>query len=143
MKIIIKQKRYDTDTAKECGQWENMQDRSNLDWYSETMYQKRSGEFFLHGVGNANSKYSRCVGNNSWRGLEKVIPLDYEAARIWADEHLDEKQYEEIFGKTDEPDRKVVLTFSLPVSVSKKLKLLASQRGKPMSEVLADLVNEQ
>ena len=44
MKKIISGKVYDTSTAKELGFWSNMEDHGNFSQFSETLYQKKTGE---------------------------------------------------------------------------------------------------
>lgn len=49
MKKIISGKVYDTETAKELGSWSNMADYRNFSQFSETLYLKKTGEFFYTG----------------------------------------------------------------------------------------------
>ena len=56
---IINGKTYNTDTAKMVGEWCPEIPRNDLSFFEECLYRKKTGEFFLHGCGNANSKYSR------------------------------------------------------------------------------------
>lgn len=53
MKKIIDGKMYNTETAKECGTWDNCEYGFNR--VEETLYRKKTGEFFIHGEGGANS----------------------------------------------------------------------------------------
>ena len=62
MKKIIKGKVYDTDTAQKVAEYSNNYPRSDLHFYEEELYRKKTGEFFLYGSGNAASKYSRSCG---------------------------------------------------------------------------------
>lgn len=142
MKKIINQKRYDTKTAQERGYWENQYARNDFYWCAETLYQKKTGEFFLYGEGNAASKYAESCGNNSWTGGEKLIPLDYETARQWAEEHLTTDEYEEIFGEVAEDDSKMTITLSIPADMVEKLKRLSSETGKTRSEIIAEMIRE-
>ena len=89
MKKVINGKVYDTTTAKRLGEYEPSPYTSDFHWYCETLYQKKTGEFFLHGEGNAASKYSRSCGQNEWCGSEKILPMTYAEAQSWAEEHLD------------------------------------------------------
>mgnify|MGYP007122074196 CR=1 FL=1 len=96
MKKVIGGKVYDTEKAKRLGS-DGKWDRSFSAW-SETLYQKRTGEFFLHGEGGPATKYAVSIGQNMWSGSEKIIPLSPAKAREWAEEHLDGDEYESIFG---------------------------------------------
>ena len=61
MKKIINGKLYDTSTAHLVGEWDN-QLYGNPDYAAESLYRKRTGEFFLHGEGGARSRYAQLVG---------------------------------------------------------------------------------
>ena len=142
MKKIINQKRYDTDTAQERGYWENNYGRTDFHWCAETLYQKKTGEFFLHGEGNAASKYAESCGNNSWCGGEKIIPVDYETAREWAEKHLEADEYESIFGEISEDEEKITVTFSLPADAVEKLRRIVAKDGGSQSDYIATLIRE-
>ncbi|MCL1789836.1 MAG: hypothetical protein FWG40_00505 [Peptococcaceae bacterium] len=101
MKKVIEGKMYDTDTAKAVAFWDNNLGRTDFGWYSETLYKKKTGEFFLHGEGNANSKYTTPHGENSWGGGEETTPLSISEAQKWA-ERLDGDEYVKIFGDVEE-----------------------------------------
>lgn len=113
MKKIINGKRYNTESAEFCGSREYGYP-GDLNYVSEELYQKRTGEFFLHGEGGANSKYREEISMNSWSGGEKIIPLTDEEAREWAEEYLDSEDYEKLFTVTEEEDAgKKIQSFSL------------------------------
>ena len=143
MKKIINQKRYDTETAKKQGYWENRYSSNGLYWCSETLYQKKTGEFFLYGEGNAASKYAEMCGSNSWCGGAEIIPLSYEEAQQWAEEHLDADKYEEIFGEVPEDDSKIRIALSLPSDAAYILKGMASRTGRTQSDLVADLIKNR
>lgn len=100
MKKIINGKKYDTDTAK------FLLSRSNncngFSYCHEELYVKKTGEFFLHGEGDAMSKYSRSCGDNTWCGGEEIIPLTEAKAKKFVEEYGDADDYEEIFGEVEE-----------------------------------------
>lgn len=140
MKKIIGGKRYDTDTAKGIG-CDGYSNRRNFGFWEETLYQKRTGEFFLHGVGGPASKYAETIGQNEWSGGEKIMPLDYESAREWAEEHLDADEYEKIFEVIeDEEEGRRTISLSVPSGVAVKLKTLAAKSGKSQSEIVAEMI---
>ena len=101
MKKIIKGKRYDTDKAKELGS-DSYSNPRDFNYWSETLYQKNSGEFFLYGEGGPMSRYAVSISQNGLSGGEKIIPLSVESAQKWAEEHLSADEYEEIFGEVQE-----------------------------------------
>lgn len=139
MKKIIDGKRYDTATAKElgCGSYSN---RRDFHFWSETLYQKRTGEFFLHGEGGAASKYAEACGPNEWCGGEMLIPLTFTAARGWAEEHLSAEKYEAIFGEVTEDDSRRLISLSLPATAAGTLKRLAAETGRAQSDLVAEMI---
>ena len=136
MKKLINGKRYDTDTAKECGTAYSKLGRRDFGYWEETLYQKRTGEFFLYGEGGPASRYAVSAGQNSWSGGEKIIPLSAQNAMMWAEEHLEADEYERIFGEVTEDESKKVVTYSLPVSTIEKVKRIAAEQGISLSEVI-------
>ena len=142
MKRIINQKRYDTDKAVKVGEYWNGLSRSDFGHITETLYRKRTGEFFLHGQGGANTKYAKAVGTNCWQGSERLMPLEFDTARKWAEEHLDADQYEEIFGAVTEDDSRKVVTLSLTMTAIEKLKKESSRCGLSQSDIVDCLIRK-
>ena len=98
---IINGKKYSTQTAKELG-YNCHGSPSDFSYYREALYLKRTGEFFLHGQGNAASKYSVSVGNNSRCGGAEIVPMTIDEAKAWAESNLSAEEYEAIFGEVEE-----------------------------------------
>lgn len=101
MKKIINGKKYDTNTAKEVGYDNNGLSFSDLIYIEETLYKKKTGEFFLYGRGGAATKYAVNNGNNSMSG-KAIIPLTEDEAKKWAEDHLTVGEYEGVFGEVEE-----------------------------------------
>ena len=140
MKKIINGKRYNTESAEFCGSREYGYP-GDLNYVSEELYQKRTGEFFLYGEGGANSKYREEISMNSWSGGEKIIPLTDEEAREWAEEYLDLEDYEKLFSVAEEEDAgKKIQSFSLSGDVSAKLTRLSRAHGMSRSQIIEELV---
>jgi hypothetical protein len=139
MKKIINGKKYDTETAKFLASYEHSY-RGQFEHYREELYQKRTGEFFLYGIGGPASKYSVQDGLNSWSGGEAISPLSYNEARKWAEERLEADEYEGIFGKVEESLDTISATFSLPKAVVDLIKREAEKTGKSKSQIVSDLV---
>lgn len=99
MKKIINGKLYDTSTAKvivtDCGY--NVR---SFDYYEEELYRKRTGEFFLHGVGGPLTRYAEPVGNFGSRSGERIIPLTDDEAREYLERFTD--VYIATFGEPEE-----------------------------------------
>lgn len=142
MKKIINGKVYDTETAKRLGEYEPNPYRSDFHYYCETLYRKKTGEFFLHGEGNAASPYSRSCGQNEWCGSEKIIPMTYAEAQKWTEEHLDGDDYCAIFGEPDESSESVTLGIQVSAAAAAKLKREAAQNGITQSAQLERWIME-
>lgn len=142
MKKIINGKVYDTETAKRLGEYEPNPYRSDFHYYCETLYRKKTGEFFLHGEGNAASPYSRSCGQNEWCGSEKIIPMTYAEAQKWTEEHLDGDEYCEIFGEPDESEEAVTLGLNVSAAAAAKLKAEAAKLGIPQGKLLERWIME-
>lgn len=142
MKKIINGKVYDTETAKRLGEYEPNPYRSDFHYYCETLYRKKTGEFFLHGEGNAASPYSRSCGQNEWCGSEKIIPMTYAEAQKWTEEHLDGDDYCAIFGEPDESEEAVTLGLNVSAAAAAKLKAEAAKLGIPQGKLLERWIME-
>lgn len=101
MKKIINGKMYNTNTAKFLGEYSYGNPR-DFQHFSEEIYQKTTGEFFLYGEGGPMSKYSRSCGTNDICGSEVLIPLSIHEAKEWIAENLDADTYITIFGDVKE-----------------------------------------
>lgn len=140
MKKIIKGKLYDTDTAKRVG---GACGGDGFSSWDEELYQKRTGEFFLFGQGGPATKYAEYVdGNNVWSNGSKIIPLNVEAAREWAEAHLDADEYGEIFGMPSEDAELVALNIQLDAALMAKLRARAAEDGKSLTATVAALLEK-
>lgn len=139
MKKVIKGKRYDTETAQIMGTYDKGLP-TDLGYICETLYRKTTGEFFLHGEGGAYTKYAKATGQNSWRGGELIIPLSVEAAKEWAEEHLDGDEYEKIFGEIEETGEKKMISLTLPVGTIEAIKRGAAEEQMSLSDYVASVI---
>lgn len=140
MKKIINRKIYDTKTAKRIGDWNNNCSTTDFNYYSETLYQKKTGEFFLYGDGNVASKYSRSCGQNEWCGSSEIIPLSFDEAREWAESKLDADVYISIFGEPEEDDSKALLSAYIRKDMFERIKQGAAKSGKSVSVLVEELL---
>lgn len=98
MKKIVNGLRYDTENAIEIGKASSREGRSDFSWWEATLYKTaRSGRFFIAGRGNAASRFSQSVGQNTWSGGSDLIPMTREEALEWAEAHLEADAIEEHF----------------------------------------------
>ena len=131
MKIIIDGKVYSTETAKEIGSWDN--GFSSDDFQCETLYVKKTGEFFLHGCGGAMSKYDSTTGG------EHIIPLNYDQARKLAESHLSADIIEKFFGICKDEDH-VYVRITMPAKKASELRQAASKAGMSLSAYINTLL---
>lgn len=140
MKKIISNKRYDTKTAREIGADSYNGSTSDFAYWRETLYCKRTGEYFIYGEGGPASKYAEPVGQNEWCGGERIIPMSYENARAWAERHLDADDYEKEFGEVAEDDSTETVTISLPASTITKIRRKAQEAGTSVSGIIGEML---
>ena len=140
MRRIIYNKVYDTETAKKRGSWSNNLSYSDFAYCKETLYQKKTGEFFLHGEGGPMTRASRSAGGNSWTSGEKIIPMTAEEAREWAEEKLDADEYESIFGPVSEDGEPVATSVTLSSDALELLRRKAHKEGRSFGAILDELI---
>lgn len=101
MKQIINGKLYNTETAEKIGEFESDYPKDSFRFFSETLYQKQTGEYFLFGQGLAESKYGKKTpqGKIPW---SKIKPLSQEQASTWALKNLNADQFMQNFGEVEE-----------------------------------------
>ena len=140
MKKIIEGKKYDTETAQKCGA-KKYGNYGDIKFIWETLYKKRTGEFFLHCEGGAATKYGEKVGTNAWESGELIDPLSYEEAMDWAEENLSGDEYEMIFGEVPEDDSTSVLSARIATSTIEKLKRFQSASGEKMGSIVEKAID--
>lgn len=101
MRKIINSKMYNTETATEVASYDNGCSMGDFRHYSEELYRKKTGEFFLYGCGGAMSKYSKSC-NNGWSGGSQIIPMSENKAKAWVMAHCDAETYVALFGEVEE-----------------------------------------
>ena len=140
MKQIIKNKLYDTDTAKEIGMdYGGGQGPRDFRYWEERLFRKKTGEYFLYGEGGPLTQYARWLDGNNRTGGEKIMPMTYEAARLWAEEHLSADEYMAEFGPVDEGDDSIADIHALiPAGIAETIRRKARESGKSISDVIAD-----
>lgn len=139
MKKIIANKVYDTDTALFLGSaCANGMTPRDFQYWSEALYQKRTGEYFLYGEGGPMTKYAVSEGQNSWSGGEKIMPLSYDAAREWAEKRLDADRYEAAFGVVTENDTITAMHVHIDSALYARAKQAAAQNGSTLAALVED-----
>lgn len=140
MKKIINGKRYDTETAKLVDSWSNNFSCNDFHWYCEDLFLKKTGEFFIYGIGNGLSPYAESVGLNCSQSGEKIIPISIEEAKKWIEKKSEVDIYEDLFEVEDEFD--LVLYNILPEILYKKLKKEAIKKGQSKKGVTIEALKK-
>lgn len=102
MRKIINGKMYNTETAEEIDWRENMTNPGDYGYYKETLYRKKTGEFFLRGKGNAASMYAEVQADRMRSPGEKIVPLAIKEAMVWVENYSDADTYIDLFGEVEE-----------------------------------------
>lgn len=137
MKKIVNKRKYNTDTAREVGRWEPDHAKSDFAWYEETLYRKKTGEYFLHGEGYAASPYRRRSGG-MWAAGEDIVPLGAEEAREWAESHLTVDEYEAEWGEPG--DEEVLISARISLAAKRALEAEARRTGEQQQEIIDRLL---
>ena len=140
MKKVINGKMYNTDTASELAMHSSPGSWRDFSHWEETLYRKKTGEFFLYGEGGPMTRYAEETGTNAWTGGERIMPLTYADAQNWAEKYLDGDDYESIFGEVIEDDTKVVAAYRLPTDLIEVIKRRAAQDGVGISDFVESLL---
>lgn len=143
MKKRIDKKLYDTDTALKIASWEELP--GDFSYICETLYRKRSGEYFLHGEGGPRSMYGIQEGSN-FRGGATIVPLTYEQAEKWAEEHAPTDVVLDEFGceEDDEDDSAPKnLNLLLSPSVLDKLEFMQRKRQVSKRSIIEELIEKE
>ena len=102
MRKIINGKKYNTLTAASQANFNDGRPKDDFQHLEETLYLKKTGEYFLHGKGHGSTEYGEDwpSGGRGWG--EKIIPLSYDEALDWASRRLDVDEVEDLFGEVAE-----------------------------------------
>ncbi|MBO5389445.1 MAG: hypothetical protein J6A59_15185 [Lachnospiraceae bacterium] len=101
MKKIINGKLYNTETANTVATYWNGFPGGDFEVVHETLYQKKTGEYFLYGKGGPMTQYAEQVCGGLAYG-EMIIPYTEDEAKEWAVVHMDADNYMKLFGEVEE-----------------------------------------
>lgn len=138
MKKIINGKVYETEKATKIGEYDNGGGWRDFNHIEETLYRKRTGEYFLHGEGGPMTQYARRDGSG-WTGSATIIPYSYEDARKWAEKNMDADAYEAEFGEVTEEET-VAIHVKIPSAADNKLRTEAAKRGISITALVLDMI---
>lgn len=142
MKKIINGRRYDTDTAEFIGAGSSDYAVNDFNYFKEDLYLKKTGEYFIHGMGNAGSKYAESTGYNTHKGSERLIPLTEDEAKSWVEKYLDADEYEKLFELESEDEEVVRQSISMSADLNAKLREAARLDGQSISQIVNDAVEK-
>ena len=131
MKKIINGSRYDTETAQRLGGDQAKCLSNDFNYWEQDLYRTRVGKYFLHKKGFG---YALQDGNLGWG--EEIIPINEDAARQWAELHLDGDAYEAAFGEVDEAAEDARLNILLPQELLDKLDARSVADSTNRSEIV-------
>jgi hypothetical protein len=138
MKKYINGKKYDTETAREIGGASHY-GKSDYKWYEETLYRKKTGEYFLYGEGHAASPYRERVGD-MWGPGSAIKPLTFDEAREWVEANMSGDEYEAIFGEIEDDGTDCLISAVVKVSSRDRLRREAERSGRSIGEILDALI---
>lgn len=96
----INGKTYNTETAKAIFVYEGGEGECAI---KETLYKKRTGEFFLFCEGGNTSPYAACsIEDNGFIAYHRFIVLKDVMVREWVATRIGDAAYLEMFGQTRE-----------------------------------------
>ena len=103
MNKIINFKKYDTDTAQKIASVSSGGSYTDYGYSEETLYRKKTGEFFVYVEGGAMSMCClRAAYENCWSFSDHFVPLTLDEAKEWVMENCDGDKYESLFGPVEE-----------------------------------------
>jgi hypothetical protein len=131
MYTVIKNKVYDTSTAKAIAEYHH-------EGVTETLYRKKTGEYFCHLYDTAASDDDRRAG---WHGKEKIAPYDYATARAWAELKLDKETFESLFESSAQCGE-TILAVRMSQAAADKVRAMQSATGETIGQIMERLITE-
>lgn len=141
MKKFTNNKRYNTETAKKICEWktENISEE-DPGYCEQELYRKNTGEYFLHGIGGAKTRYAKIKKGAISQG-EDIIPIGLDEAQKIAKKYTDPETYNLLFGKITTKKVKQI-NLSLDAGTGNLLKLLQAKTGKTAVEIIGEMIKE-
>lgn len=125
---------YDTETAKKLAEYRHNYDDAA---YTEILYKKRTGEYFIYGEGDTGAYSSG----------EDIKPLTYKQAQKWFekannddDSLAPDEVYNREFGKAQKDEVKEATSINLSRTAKRKLEQMALKHGTSQSKIVENLI---
>ena len=141
MNKIINGKRYDTEKAQKIYYSDNGHMTTDFEYCAETLYRKKTGEFFLYCEGGPNSRYGEWHGNTGGWG-EQLKPLSFAQADTWAQENMTADEYSKVFEISEDESTELV-GVRMEKSVADKLRRMAAMEAITLGEVIKRLLADK
>ena len=134
MKKVINGKVYDTSKAKLIAEAHHPDciEYATGKGLQQWLYQKKSGEFFVHADGAA-IELQNVLPSGEYRPGKSIYPLTYQQAQRWAERELTAEQWESIFGDPEDDDTQVSVNLSMTAKAANTLKQNAARAGMTVS----------
>lgn len=145
MEKIINNHRYSTETSTFIGEYSNELDVSDEQYIYESLYRKRTGEFFLFCKGGAKTMYSKKI-NNKRVYNEDIELTTYDEAEKWAKTHLSQEIYDYYFNLDKTPKKftsnRQTVTVRLPEEYIRKLQIARARTDLIYPELFMKMIDE-
>lgn len=130
MKKLIDRKRYDTEHARLIYRAEKQTAAGEI--CRESLYRKRTGEFFLH-LSGAVSAGSRCIGIAEGTE-ERIVPVSFRDALIWMNTEAEPEAFARVFDAKRGETGSAMTIWVSPQSAA-RLRLAARNRRCTVQEL--------
>ena len=135
MRSVLKNKIYDTKTAKLIGECEKPSYGGDS-LVVERLYRKRTGEHFLCVSGGLSKQFVPRRFKDPY-----IVPLDYKEAFTWARDSLDRKVFDEEFD-ADAMYGYATLSIRVSARAARVLDLWVSRTGETKGDAVDRLIIE-
>jgi len=140
MNKVINGKRYNTETAKLIATATSIHPRNDFQYWEEELYVKNTGEYFIYGWGNADSRYAVSAGYNTRTGSERIMPITESEARAWAEDHLLADEFEKHFDIT--PEDYVIQSVTMSANLNQIVREVAAEEGSSISAIVTEALEK-
>lgn len=128
MKKVIKGTVCDTATAEEIGE-------ARFENFTEHLYRTKFGKYFIHGIGDENSRYSSRGEDGSWIPGEDIVLLTNSAAADWIMDHYGPV---DSYYRAKKGAKKEWATIRITAAAKEQIDELTEGKGMTISELISD-----
>lgn len=139
-RAVIKNAVYDTATARKVYAQDPGYAKDDPQSIIETLFQKKTGEFFLYIFGGAETPYATPVdvAKGIYAPGTKFAPLSYEAAKEWGKRRMPAEIYAAVFEQPPD-DRDVPLFIKVAPDVAAAIAKAASNQKASKKAIIENL----